>query len=864
MVDFRVSGEASIDPARIIEDVDMILEKLDEFKTKIDEIDLALDQLSHKGVDIEINLTGEDKLIYLRTLLDEIDSRIYFVDIEVDIKGQDKLDELKLKADEMDAKRHQFNMNININGAAKATTELVALDKELNNKQDDMKKASKATDGFKFSILSLLPLMTAIIPVALSAGAGIIALAGAFAVMAPGILGVALAAKSAFTEIQNLTKSLNQNTQDALANAHGYSQIYNILDKNSAQFRSMSGELQDLTVKWFELKNAYGAFQKAVDPAVFPMLGQGMELLRTLLSGLPALVRPAAAALQNWLLDFTTRLKDPTFKAFFSDMKNNMYTLVSDWTGGILNLIEGLAGLFHAFMPITMDISGGFLHMTQSFDKWASSLSQSKGFQQFLDYVKTNGPIVLHVLGQLVELLARVIGSLMGMGGGALSIIDKIVTGLNHFAQTNPGLFKVAANLAIIGISAAKLAPLLAPLIEFLATPVGAVVGILVAVGAAFVFMYEKSKQFHDFVTKQLGPMWNGVIQQGKQFADWAKGLWPEIKQIWDKYGKEIEAIIKDDFGFIVSVIEGAMKIIKGIIDVVLGLLTGKWSQVWKGIGEIASGIWKIIVGVVENGIKLVIDHFKMFNTFMMSLAQDGANKLRQVWDQGMSTLERRISEGWNAIIGGAKQWGSDFLNTVLSGWSAVGNFFASIPGRVGAAFASAGSWLYNAGLNIIDGLVNGIKNAAGSALKGVLNWVTGLIPSWKGPPEKDKMLLHDSGQLIIQGLVNGLESKYGVVRNSLQGLTKDIGNTFGKQYSTDISAKVSAAISDSNFAVNSFNSGGKLPSTQSNQVTFAAGAIQVYNPKPEQPGITLTRVLQGASKFGTIQAPVGYTTQAR
>lgn len=861
MVDFRVSGEASIDPGKIIEDVDMILEKLDEFKTKIDEIDLALDQLSHKGVDIEINLIGEDKLIYLRTLLDEIDSRIYFVDIEVDIKGQDKLDELKLKADEMEAKPHVFTMKVNLDGAVKSTAELEALDKELNNKQGDMKKASDSTKGFQFSLLSLLPLMTAIIPIALSAGAGIIALAGAFAVMTPAILGIALAAKPAFTEIQNLTKSLNQNTQNALANAQGYEQIYNILDKNSAQFRSMSGEMQDLTVKWFELKNAYSAFQKAVDPAVFALLGQGMELLRTLLSGLPALVRPAASALQNWLLDFTTRLKDPTFKAFFSDMKNNMYTLVSEWATGILNIIEGLAGLFHAFMPITIDISGGFLRMTESFDKWASSLAQSKGFQQFVQYVEKEGPIILHVLGQLVEIIARIVGALMTMGAGSLGIIDKIVTGLNNFAQANPGLFKVAVNLALIGVAAAKLAPLLAPLIGFLTTPAGAIVGAIVAIAAGFVFLYEKSKQFHDFVTKQLGPMFHGLIQQGEEFAKWAKGVWPEIKQVWDKYGKDIENIIKSDFGWIINLIEGAMKIIKGIIDVALGILNGKWSQVWKGLGEIVSGAWQIIWGTIKHAVDIVINEFDIFKKVVTGLVKDAWSGIKNAFEDGKATLIRRMKETWDAIVTQVSQWGSDVYGAIGKAWIAVDNWFHALPGKIRAFFANAGSWLIQAGKDLIGGLMGGISGSLGDLFNLLGSAAAGIV-SHKGPPEKDRVLLYPAGQLIMQGLIDGLESKQSAVRNSLQGFSKTIEGTFGQRYTTDISARVNAAIADSNFALNNFNRGGALPSAQPSQVTFAAGAIQVYNAKPEQPGITLTRVLTGAARMGTIQAPVGYTTQ--
>lgn len=863
MVDFRVSGEASIDPDRIIEDVDMILEKLDELRDKVDEIDLELDRLANKGVDIEVNIRGEDKLIFLRELIDEIDSRIYFVDIEVNIKDGYKLDELKLKADEMDAKRHQFNMDININGAAKATTELVALDKELNNKEKDMKNASKATEGFQFSMLSLLPLLTAIIPIAASAGAGIIGLAGAFAVMAPAILGIALAAKPAFTEIQKLTKSLDQNTQNALANAKGYEQIYKILDKNSAQFRSMSGEMQDLTVKWFELKNAYSAFQKAVDPAVLPLIGQGLYLLRQLLSGLPALVRPAAAALQNWLQDFSTRLKDPTFKAFFSDMKNNMYTLVSDWATGVLNIIEGLAGLFHAFMPITMDISGGFLRMTQAFDQWASKLAQSKGFQQFVDYVKTNGPIVLHVIGQLVELIGRIAAALSGMGAGSLGIIDKIVTGLNHFAQTNPGLFKVAANLLIVGIAASKLAPLLSPLIEFLATPAGAIVGGIILLAGAFVLLYEKSKTFRDWVNSNLLPMWHKLVASGQEFVTWAKSIWPEIQQIWQKYGSNIMNIVKSVFQFIASSIEAGMKVIKGIIDVVLGILSGHWGQVWKGIGEIVSGVVDFIIARIKFFASVAVNLLEILGKVLWGLVKDAWNGIKSAFEEGKNTLIRWMKEAWDAIINGAKQWGSDIYHTVLGGWANVGNFFASIPAKVGAAFANAGSWLIQAGKSIIDGLVNGIKDAAGSALKGVLNWVTSLIPSWKGPADKDRTLLYDSGALIMKGLNNGILSGVSDLQKNLGSITKTIDNNFGKQYTTDISTRINTAISDANFAVNSFNAGGSLPSAQPNQVTFAAGAIQVYNAKPEQPGITLTRVLTGAARMGTIQAPVGYTTQA-
>lgn len=171
----------------------------------------------------------------------------------------------------------------------------------------------------------------------------------------------------------------------------------------------------------------------------------------------------------------------------------------------------------------------------------------------------------------------------------------------------------------------------------------------------------------------------------------------------------------------------------------------------------------------------------------------------------------------WTTITGFFTKAATTAKNT----WTSVRTFFTELPGRIKAVFISAGNWLVNAGKNILRGLKNGavniwtsvigwvrdrrtavtnvfsnavnwLRNAGSNIIQGFINglyskWqavkntltnLTNLLPSWKGPADKDKRLLTDAGSLVIQGFINGLESKYGAVRRSLATLTDEVTGT--------------------------------------------------------------------------------------
>jgi TP901 family phage tail tape measure protein len=101
--------------------------------------------------------------------------------------------------------------------------------------------------------------------------------------------------------------------------------------------------------------------------------------------------------------------------------------------------------------------------------------------------------------------------------------------------------------------------------------------------------------------------------------------------------------------------------------------------------------------------------------------------------------------------------------------------FVTGLPDAIGRVFHDAEHWLEDAGSKIIGGLVHGIESKI-SSVKKTLTGLTNDLTSWKGPPEKDAVLLQPAGQLLIGGLINGIESKIPSLRSQLTGLTAEIG----------------------------------------------------------------------------------------
>lgn len=371
---------------------------------------------------------------------------------------------------------------------------------------------------------------------------------------------------------------------------------------------------------------------------------------------------------------------------------------------------------------------------------------------------------ILPLVGQIIEVGLNGISAALqnpAFQGGLESFFQNVLIAVQALAPAMPALGEAFGALATVGGELlAAVAPLIAELVEQLAPVMTQLAELLAPIieqlGAALMPVIQALGPVLSALFAVLGPLINDLLAAivpaiGPIVSALSAALIPAFQLV----GTVIQAlmpIVLPIINIIKDTIVNAMKVIQGIINVVMGIITGNWSQAWNGIKQIGSGVWNFIKSAFSN-----------FGAAIQGIAGAAWNLLGSI-----------ISGGWNLIKSGASAAWNGITSTISSGVSRAVSFVRNLPNSIKNIFSNAGSWLLSAGKNIINGLLNGISSMIG-AVKNKLSTLTSMLPSWKGPAPVDKVLLTPAGEMIMQGLINGLESQYGAVRSSLQGLTEDL-----------------------------------------------------------------------------------------
>jgi len=276
------------------------------------------------------------------------------------------------------------------------------------------------------------------------------------------------------------------------------------------------------------------------------------------------------------------------------------------------------------------------------------------------------------------------------------------------------------------------------------------------------------------------------MIQTGIEFFT----KWGE--KAWGAFGDIILKQVEHAWNFIRRTIDNVLQVIKGIIDVFIGLFTGDWGKALDGIKSIWSGIWDQIVNILtfakDTLGNIVLALGRVLRGAWERIVDKAVEMFQAMKDKAIAKAEElvewmvglpgKVVSALGSLVTTLGTKGQDLLGGFLAGakakWLALKSWVGELPGKIVSAVGDLGNLLKGAGKKILQGLIDGIKSKL-AGLKDTLSGVTSFIPDWKGPADTDAKLLAPAGKLIMGGLIGGMGDMEGDLEAKLRGITAQI-----------------------------------------------------------------------------------------
>lgn len=387
--------------------------------------------------------------------------------------------------------------------------------------------------------------------------------------------------------------------------------------------------------------------------------------------------------------------------------------------GPLAILLDGFADAFVALMPILTAVS------KLTFEVFGEAFKQLTPILRALSpAIETLGKLLgtilvgaLRALGPLLTIVATIINDIWLRAMSAISpMIGPFIDFLTQLA-TLIGQFLVTAFQSLspfltifvrfIQDLMIALTPLLPMLIDFATNVLMTMAQVFQQIGPELVTLGEQLFPQLLQVVKDLVPI----------FGDFLKAVIPLLPLITELavivLGLVIPVMqgllqtISEVWPSIRQIIQGAIMVITGIINVFVGLITLDWERVWKGLGQILKGHWELFKGIVKAGITAILD-------FFIGLPQRILSSLLGL-PASMAASGRAMMQG---LIDGIVSRGKAVVDAALGVVERVRGLLPFSPAKEGP-FSGKGYTLYS-GRALMEDWARGITEATPTAVRAV------------------------------------------------------------------------------------------------------------------------------------------------
>lgn len=484
----------------------------------------------------------------------------------------------------------------------------------------------------------------------------------------------------------SIASAQRQIASASLSAAGGVDQAAIAQAKYQQALAKLTPSARDTLNAFIDLRTAFGAWSRSLQPAVMPIFTRALVSLRNTLPTLTPFVLGAASAIKTLQDRASASVKKPFWQDFKKDLQTSVRPAIIGLGIAFGNVLKGMAGIIDAFLPHMDGISSRLQRITGRFANWGANLKGSPEFEQFLAFVSTHGPILAKALGDIFGAFLKIGEALSPLSGPFLKFLGGVASAIGTIAEQAPWFIQLIYGI----ILATKLWTLAQIAFNFVmsANPLVRIGLAILALIAFVIYAYNRWGWFRTAVQTAwaaiqtaalfawnniLKPVFGALVTVVQTLGRWAMWLWTNaIRPAWNAISLAARILLTAIVVIAILPIIAVIKILgavgmwlwthalrpafQGIAAVARWLWTNVFKPVFQQIGDKARWLYNAAIKPTWNAIVTVSRW--LWNTVLKPL-------LKAFWD-GLQTLggwakwlySKAIKPAWDAIVSvGKSAW---------------------------------------------------------------------------------------------------------------------------------------------------------------------------------------------------------------
>ena len=531
--------------------------------------------------------------------------------------------------------------------------------------------------------------------------------------------------------------------------------------------RSMTNELKTFTqesptmLRFFDNLNnkGVGVFENIARGAgqfgkgLIDMLNAAMPLIEWVAQGFENL----GTSFANW----ADRMAETNgFHDFTNYVMENMPKISSIFS----DAFHGIIDLFAAFGENSSLVLDGLVDMMERFREWSATIKESDGFQKFIDYIQTNGPTVVSLIGNIVMMVVNFAVAMAPIAQVVLEVVNAIITWTAELFKTNP--------------------------------IVAQVIGIITTLAGIFMMLVPTIL----VVTKVLVPFIGMLIRIFTQSA----------------LVKGVIALLSSAF----TLLSGPVGIVIAAIGMLVIALVAAYNEI-EWFRNIVNTAWTFISTFIQERVALIIETFNSFREQGQGIFEALWNTIVTIISEGLAQTYNSIIQWVASVIAAIVAWGIQLASTVTSALTqfaltiamklieAKNNFVTWIASTI-ASIVAFGASIISSIISTMASFVSSIITGTSSALNAIVSFIASGISSIVsfGASIVSTIIsaMASFVSSIISGTVSALSAISSFVSSAISSIVSFVSNLISN-ITSGMSSFVSSIASGTSSALSTFAS---------------------------------------------------------